>query len=86
LATIEQIVRAPAGAFVFVRRGTVHAPRVVSDEPGRVLILFVPGGQEGAFDDLAALAAEIGGRPDHDDERVQAIAARYDSVFVGPPL
>jgi hypothetical protein len=32
------------------------------------------------------LAAEIGGPPDHDDERVQAIAARYDSVFVGPPL
>jgi hypothetical protein len=41
---------------------------------------------QGAFDDLAALAAEIGGPPDHDDERVQAIAARYDSVFVGPPL
>jgi hypothetical protein len=56
------------------------------DPSARVLILFVPGGQEGAFDDLAALAAEIGGPPDHDDERVQAIAARYDSVFVGPPL
>jgi hypothetical protein len=70
---------------VLIPRGTVHAPRVVSDEPGRVLILFVPGGQ-GAFDDLAALATEIDGPPDHDDERVQAIAARYDSVFVGPPL
>ena len=55
-------------------------------EPGRVLVIFAPGGAEGVFDELAALAAEIGGPPDPADERLLAIIARYDSTFVGPPL
>jgi hypothetical protein len=64
----------------------VHAPRVVGPGPGRVLLAFVPGGAERAFDEFAALAAELGGHPDLDDPRVRAINERYDSVFVGPPL
>jgi hypothetical protein len=46
----------------------------------------VPGGAERAFDEFAALAAELGGHPDPDDPRVRAINERYGSVFVGPPL
>jgi mannose-6-phosphate isomerase-like protein (cupin superfamily) len=82
----DERVRAVPGSFVMVPRGTVHAPRVVGTEPGRVLVIFVPGGAEGVFDELAALAAEIGGPPDPADERLLAIIARYDSTFVGPPL
>jgi hypothetical protein len=51
-----------------------------------VLLAFVPGGVERAFDEFAALAAELGGPPDPDDPRVRGINERYDSVFVGPPL
>ena len=43
-------------------------------------------GLAGLNDELAALAAEVGGMPDPDDERLLAIIARYDSTFVGPPL
>jgi quercetin dioxygenase-like cupin family protein len=82
----EQVVRAEAGSFVLVPRGTVHAPKVVGPDPGKVLIIFVPGGAEGAFDELAALAAELGGPPDPDDERLHAIVQRYESTMVGPPL
>lgn len=74
------------GTFVLVPRGTVHAPRVIGPRPGRVLIAFVPGGQERAFDEFANLAESLGGHPDPTDERIQAIAAKYDSRFVGPPL
>jgi mannose-6-phosphate isomerase-like protein (cupin superfamily) len=82
----EQVVQAGAGSLVFVPRGMVHAPRVVGPGPGRVLLAFVPGGVERAFDEFAALAAELGGPPDPDDPRVRGINERYDSVFVGPPL
>jgi mannose-6-phosphate isomerase-like protein (cupin superfamily) len=82
----DEIVQAGPGSLVFVPRGTVHAPRVVGPGPGRVLLAFVPGGAERAFDEFAALAAEGGGHLDPDDPRVQAINERYDSTFVGPPL
>lgn len=78
----EETVEAPAGAFVYVPRGTVHQPEVIGDEPGRVLIAFVPGGQERAFDEFAALAAAGG---DLSGEQAQAIARRYRSEFVELP-
>jgi mannose-6-phosphate isomerase-like protein (cupin superfamily) len=82
----DHVVEAGPGSLVFVPRGMVHAPRVVGPGPGRALVAFVPGGAERAFDEFAALAAELGGHPDLDDPRVRAINERYDSVFVGPPL
>ena len=80
----ERVVSAPPGTFVFIPRGTVHAPKVVGTEPGKVLFAFVPGGQERAFEEFARLASAQGGSPD--PAAVQAIAAKYDSAFVGPPL
>jgi hypothetical protein len=44
------------------------------------------GDTAGSIGVLETSSAPGFGPPDHDDERVQAIAARYDSVFVGPPL
>lgn len=80
----DQQTSATAGAFVFIPRGTVHAPKVVGAGPGRVLSAFVPGGAEQAFVEFANLEPGPDGGPDLD--RMQAIAEKYDSEFVGPPL
>jgi mannose-6-phosphate isomerase-like protein (cupin superfamily) len=82
----EWLVNAGPGSFVFVPRGTVHAPKVVGSEPGRALVAFVPGGEERAFDDLAALAAAAGNGQAPDMEQLQALARKYGSEFVGPPI
>jgi mannose-6-phosphate isomerase-like protein (cupin superfamily) len=82
----ERLVTGHAGSFLFVPRGTVHAPKVVGPNPGRVLIAFVPGGQEAAFDEFAELAESLGGHPDPADGRLRAIAAKHGSEIVGPPL
>lgn len=82
----DRQVTVSAGSFVFVPRGTVHAPKVVGTAPGKVLTAFVPGGQERAFEEFAALAAELGSDFDLAGDRAQAIAAKYRSEFVGPPL
>lgn len=79
----ERTVDLPAGSFLFVPRGTVHAPAVAGEEPGTVLITFVPGGAERAFDEFAQLAAQVGGPPDPGDERLHAIARKYGATFVG---
>jgi quercetin dioxygenase-like cupin family protein len=80
------VVRTSAGSFVRIPRGTVHAPRAVGPEPAKVLIMFAPGGPDKVFDELAALAAELGGSLDPADPRIEAIVERHDSSFVGPPL
>jgi mannose-6-phosphate isomerase-like protein (cupin superfamily) len=82
----EWLVHAPAGSFVFIPRGTVHAPKVVGPEPGRALVAFVPGGEERAFDDLAALAVAAGNGQAPGMEQLQAMARKYGSEFVGPPI
>ncbi len=80
----ERVVNATPGTFVFIPRGTVHAPKVVGTEPGKVLIAFIPGGQEQAFEEFAQLASAQG--DDAGGGAAQAIAEKYDSAFVGPPL
>ncbi|HEX7100669.1 MAG TPA: cupin domain-containing protein [Acidimicrobiia bacterium] len=81
----NELVSAPPGTLVFVPRGTVHAPKVVGDEPGRVLVIYTPGGQERAFIEFAAVAAETG-NGDISDPRFAAVVDRYESEIVGPPL
>jgi mannose-6-phosphate isomerase-like protein (cupin superfamily) len=80
----ERLVRAVPGTFVFIPRGTIHAPKVVGTEAGKVLSAFIPGGQEQAFGEFAQALPAGGGVPDLDV--LQAIARKYDSEFVGPPL
>jgi mannose-6-phosphate isomerase-like protein (cupin superfamily) len=83
----DELIRATAGTFVFIPRGTVHAPKVVGGKAGRVLVAFTPGGAERAFDEIAALASESGCDSDAPDPvKMQRVALKYESEFVGPPL
>jgi len=82
----EEIVDASPGTFVFVPRGTVHTLKVIGDEPGARVVAFVPGGAERVFEELARLAASHGGPAATNYEQMRAVAAKYDSEFVGPPL
>jgi quercetin dioxygenase-like cupin family protein len=45
----DELVQAGPGDFAFVPRGTVHRFANIGDAPGRILILFTPGGLEGFF-------------------------------------
>jgi quercetin dioxygenase-like cupin family protein len=72
---------ATAGAFVFIPRGTVHAWQNVGLTPGRLLILFTPGGADGYFTELAPL---IQGSINLD--QLEPILQKYHVQVVGPPL
>jgi quercetin dioxygenase-like cupin family protein len=67
----EERFCAEAGAFVYLPRGMPHTFLGVSEEPSRVLVLFVPGGLEQAF-------AEPG--------RFHQLLERHGVEVVGPPL
>jgi quercetin dioxygenase-like cupin family protein len=69
-----------AGEVAVVPPGVVHAFANPDDAPARMLILLTPGGFEGYFDELAALAAESPVWPPADPGAVAAVSARYDLV------
>ncbi len=74
-----EVVEAPAGAFVFVPRGTPHCFRNVGDDPARLLILFTPAGMETFFDRFSAL-------PGVDADAFQRLGSDLGMDVVGPPL
>jgi len=68
---------APAGTSITVRRGVPHAWCNPSDTPLRMLVIFSPGQIEGLFRATAGV---------DDVDKITAIAARYGTKLVGPPL
>ena len=68
---------APVGTSVTVKRGVPHAWCNSSHEPLRLLVVFTPGHIEGLF----RAAAGVG-----EVDNIAAIAARYGTRLIGPPL
>jgi quercetin dioxygenase-like cupin family protein len=75
----DELRHAPAGAFVFVPRGTPHCFVNAGSEPARILVLFTPSGMERFFDGFAGLEAP-------DPSAFAALGAPVGMTVVGPPL
>jgi len=72
---------APAGAFMFIPRGTPHCFRNAGPGRARLLVMFAPAGMERFFRGLATLPP---GAPD--PVRYREIAGAADMEVVGPPM
>jgi mannose-6-phosphate isomerase-like protein (cupin superfamily) len=82
LSAGAQRTAAPAGAFAFVPRGTVHALTNSPQERGWMLITVTPGGgHEGLFRAIDALTREAGQPP----EGAQLLAAQFGWVMEPAP-
>jgi mannose-6-phosphate isomerase-like protein (cupin superfamily) len=78
----DEIFPAPAGAFVYVPRGTPHTWVNADQGVSRMLTLFLPGGMQGFFEETSPLV-----QADPPDFAALAEAAgRYDTRVLGPPL
>jgi len=79
----ERIIRATAGSFVFIPRGTVHTVSRTGQEPAKALTIFSPPGFERFF-------AEAVGVDVTDTEayvaKATALAEKYNMDIVGPPI
>jgi quercetin dioxygenase-like cupin family protein len=69
-----QHLLAMPGTTIYIPPGTPHAAR--SDQPGKMLMLYTPGGFEGALIEYSRLAPE----QFSDQALMQSIADRYDIV------
>lgn len=82
----DRVVSAAPGAYAFVPRGTIHRFRCAGDRPGRLLVLFTPGGIEGFFREAGLPALGDGPPPPVDAAeiaRTEAAGAKYGLRVVG---
>jgi quercetin dioxygenase-like cupin family protein len=77
----DEKVEAPAGSFVSVPRGMVHALMNPTAEPVTCLIILSPPGFEKYFEELAQVVNTNPG-----PETLLAIGSRHDREVVGPPM
>lgn len=89
----EQLGEAGVGTFVFIPRGTPHAWSSIGEQPGRVAVMFTPGGMAGYFDELRPLLPDLmAGMADMTKvdpavlRQAEEIMTRYQYELVGPPL
>jgi quercetin dioxygenase-like cupin family protein len=75
----DDVEDAPAGAFVFIPRGTPHTWDTRGDHDSRILVVLAPAGLEALFDNTAAAGS---------DDAVDAFRrfGGNDLTVVGPPL
>lgn len=77
----DDILPVPAGAFVFLPRGTAHCWQTVGSGPARFLGFFAPAGMDRFFREFGAL-------PEHARtiDSFAALAPIGGMTVVGPPL
>jgi quercetin dioxygenase-like cupin family protein len=71
-----------SGETVFVPRGKEHTYRVTGNIPSRHLTIFMPGGFEAFFADMARGQYRI----PQNMPAIEEFAKRYNLTFTGPPL
>ena len=79
----ERNIRATAGSFVFVPRGTIHTFSQIGEQPAKFLVTYSPSGFERFFDeavDLEVMDTEAYAA------KANALADKYNMEVVGPPI
>ena len=74
----------PAGSYVHIPRGTVHAQGSADGQPVRLLTRLSPGGFEQFFLDRVELAKTVGREDPGFQDRMMDIVRRYPQ-WLGPP-
>lgn len=79
-------IKAGAGSFVHVPKGTLHTLKNAGEEVGRLLTLVVPAGLDKFFEEAGEPGTDISSPPGPPDvEKLLATAERYGIEFPPPP-
>ena len=78
----EETFTCEEGGFAYMPAGLPHAFLNLTDEPGRVVLLYAPGGAHRFFEEYGPLARD--GVTDR--ATLAAVFERHDMTLLGPPL
>lgn len=77
----DEVVTASAGTFGFAARGVPHTFASAGADPGKLIIIGMPGGVEKYVQGVDRLMLEGA-----DEEAIQRLGDDWDTELVGPPL
>jgi mannose-6-phosphate isomerase-like protein (cupin superfamily) len=80
----DQLHEIATGGLAWGPRGIPHAFANRADEPLHIMIMWIPGGAEGLFQEMSEYLQSINGDPD--PQVVAEIRARYGAIHVGPQI
>ena len=78
----DQTFECEQGGFAYMPAGMAHAFLNLTDRPGRVVLLYAPGGAHVFFEEYGPLARD----GVHDRATLAAVFERHDMTLLGPPL
>ena len=81
----DEVVTAEPGATVLVPRGTAHTFSATGSDPARFLLLYLPGGFEGYFEEMGEFLESLPpGPPDMDalGRKAAELGETYDQTVV----
>lgn len=82
VVTETEEIRSGPGDYVHVPRGVTHALVAVSEEPANLIWVATPGDYKKFFDEIIEVT---GGAGEPDFGELAKIAAKHDTIVVGPP-
>jgi quercetin dioxygenase-like cupin family protein len=84
----ERTFKASAGSVFHIPKGTLHAWRNATKEPARTLLLIVPAGFEGFFEEAGVPGSDLSSPPPpptrEDFQRMTELGRKYDTEY--PPV
>ena len=83
-----ETIKAGAGSFLYVPRGTLHTYRNVGTEPVRYLGMVTPAGLEKFFEEVSVPATNRSSPPpfqQEDLDRLLAVAPKYGLEILPSP-
>jgi mannose-6-phosphate isomerase-like protein (cupin superfamily) len=80
----EELHEIAAGGLAWGARGIPHTFANRAKDPLRIMIMWIPGGAEGLFQDMRDYLQTVDGAPD--PQVVTEIRVRYGATFVGPQI
>ena len=80
----DKLYEIAAGGLAWGARGIQHAFANRATDPLHIMIMWIPGGAEGLFQEMREYLQTVDGAPDQ--QVVAEIQARYGCTQVGPPI
>ena len=77
----EEVFYMKEGDFAYLPSKVPHAFRNISDEPGRIIVVYTPGGGHKFFEELGPIARN--GPPD--PEVLGPLFEKHNVSLLGPP-
>lgn len=78
----EDVFHCGEGGFAYLPSGVPHTFLNLTDDPGEIIVIYVPGGGHKFYEEFGP--ASRNGVPD--PKVIGALFAKYDMTLLGPPL